>query len=63
MDYMTLKETGEMWGVTPQWINYYSSTDCISGVIKMETVWLIQKNAKKSIDGRTKRARGNRNGK
>lgn len=50
-----MKETGEMWGVTPRWINYYCSTDRISSVIKMETVWLIQKNAKKPIDGRTKK--------
>ncbi len=23
MDYMTLKEASEQWGVTPRWINYY----------------------------------------
>lgn len=23
MDYMTLKEASEKWGVTPRWINYY----------------------------------------
>ena len=23
MDYMTLKEAAEKWGVTPRWINYY----------------------------------------
>ena len=42
MDYMTLKEAGEKWGVT---------------------VWLIPKNTEKPIDGRTKKARSNRNGK
>lgn len=26
MDYMTLKEAGEKWGVTPRWINYYCSS-------------------------------------
>lgn len=25
MDYMTLKEASEKWGVTPRWINYYCS--------------------------------------
>ena len=55
MDYMTLKEAGEKWGVTPRWIN--------PGAVKMGTVWLIPKNTEKPIDGRTKKARSNRNGK
>ncbi len=25
MDYMTLKETAEKWGVTPRRVNYYST--------------------------------------
>ena len=32
MDYMTLKEAGEKWGVTPRWINYYCSAGRIPGV-------------------------------
>ena len=59
MDYMTLKEASEKWGVTPRWINYY----CAASRIKMGTVWLIPKNAKKPIDGRTKIARSNGDGK
>ena len=43
MDYMTLKEAGEKWGVTPRWINYYCSAGRIPGAVKMGTVWLIQK--------------------
>ena len=50
MDYMTLKEAGEKWGVTPRWINYYCSSGRIPGAVK-------------PIDGRTKKARSNRNGK
>ena len=63
MDYMTLKQAGELWGVTPRWINYYCSAGRISGAVKMGTVWLIPKDAEKPIDGRTKKARSNRNGK
>lgn len=55
MDYMTLKEAGEKWGVTPRWINYYCSSGRIPGAVKMGTVWLIPKNAEKPIDGRTKK--------
>ena len=63
MDYMTLKEAGEKWGVTPRWINYYCSSGRIPGAVKMGTVWLIPKNTEKPIYGRTKKARSNRNGK
>ena len=63
MDYMTLKEASEKCGVTPRWINYYCAASHIPGAIKMGTVWLIPKNAEKPIDGRTKIARSNRDGK
>ena len=39
MDYMTLKEASEKWGVTPRWINYYCSAGRIPGAVKMGTVW------------------------
>ena len=35
MDYMTLKEAGEKWVVTPRWINYYCSAGRIPGAVKM----------------------------
>ena len=57
MDYMTLKEAGEKWVVTPRWINYYCSSGRIPGAVKMGTVWLIPKNAEKPIDGRTKKGK------
>ena len=58
MDYMTLKEAGEKWGVTPRWINYYCSAGRIPGAVKMATMWLIPKDAEKPIDGRTKQGKG-----
>ena len=45
MDYMTLKEAAEKWGVTPRRVNYYCAG------------WLIPKAAEKPIDGRTKQGR------
>ena len=44
MDYMTLKEAAEKWGVTPR-------------RVKMAGIWLIPKTAEKPIDGRTKQGR------
>ena len=43
MDYMTLKEAAEKWGVTPRRVNYYCAAGRISGAVKMATIWLIPK--------------------
>ena len=57
MDYMTLKEASEKWGVTPRRINYYCAAGRIPGAIKMATIWLIPKDADKPIDERTKQGK------
>ena len=57
MDYMTLKEASEKWGVTPRRINYYCAAGRIPGAIKMATIWLIPKDAEKPIDRRTKQGK------
>lgn len=54
MDYMTLKDAGEKWGVTPRMTNYYCINGRITGAVKMGTVWLIPKSAEKPKDGRYK---------
>ncbi|MEZ3493321.1 MAG: helix-turn-helix domain-containing protein [Lachnospiraceae bacterium] len=59
MDYMTLKQVGEKWGISPRMINYYCSAGRIEGAEKMGTVWLIPKDAEKPVDGRLKEKRGN----
>ena len=35
MDYMTLKEAAEKWGVTPRRVNYYCAGGRILGSVKM----------------------------
>lgn len=54
MDYMTLKEASEKWGVSVRQINYYCVGGRIPGAMKMAGVWLIPQNAEKPVDGRTK---------
>ena len=56
---MTLKQAGKKWGISPRMINYYCSAGRIAGAEKMGTVWLIPKDAEKTIDGRLKEKRGN----
>ena len=57
MDYMTLKEAAEKWGVTPRRVNYYCAGGRIPGAVKMAGVWLLPKTAEKPLDGRTKQGR------
>ena len=57
MNYMTLKEASEKWGVTPRQINYLCASGRIPGAVKMATIWLIPKDAEKPIDGRTKQGK------
>lgn len=55
MDYMTLKEASEKWGVTPRRVNYYCAAGRIPGAVKMATIWLIPKDAVKPADRRRKK--------
>lgn len=54
MDYMTLKEASEKWGMSPRWINYLCVAGRILGAVKMATLWLVPKDAEKPVDGRRK---------
>ena len=45
MDYMTLKEASEKWGVSTRQINYFCTDGRIHGAVKMAGVWLIPKKA------------------
>ena len=38
MDYMTLKEAAEKWGVTSRRVNYYCAAGRIPGAVKMAGV-------------------------
>ena len=57
MDYMTLKEAAEKWGVTPRRVNYYCAGGRIPGAVKMAGVWRLPKTVEKPIDGRTKQGK------
>ena len=57
MDYMTLKEASEKWGVSSRQVNYYCVEGRIPGAVKMAGVWLLPKTAEKPLDGRTKQGK------
>lgn len=54
MDYITLKQASEKWGITPRQINYLCAAGRIPGAMKMATIWLIPKDTKKPADARYK---------
>ena len=54
MNYMTLKEASEKWGVTPRQINSLCAGGRIPCAVKMATIWLIPKDAEKPADRRFK---------
>ena len=43
MDYITLKEASQKWGVSVRQINYYCADSRILGAVKMATIWLYRK--------------------
>ena len=61
MDYMTLKQASEKWGISPRMINYYCSAGRIAGAEKMGTVWLIPQDAEKPFDLRCKNRQNGEN--
>ena len=54
MDYMTLKEASEKWGISTRQINYYCTENRIPGAVKMAGVWLLPKAAGKPVERRYK---------
>ena len=54
MDYMTIKETSELWGISIRRIQVLCKANKIEGAIKFGNEWAIPKDAKKPNDGRIK---------
>ena len=56
MDYLTVKEVGEMWGITGRMVTYYCEAGRIDGAIKKGNLWLVPSDAEKPVDGRYKKS-------
>ena len=54
MNYLTVKEAGEKWGITGRMVTYYCEAGRIEGALKKGNLWLVPANAEKPVDGRTK---------
>ena len=53
-EYMTAQETADKWNVSLRWVQRLCKENRIEGVMNVNRVWLIPKDAKKPVDARLK---------
>lgn len=58
MEYMSCLEAAKKWEISERRVQKLCEENRIPGVSKLGYMWLIPKNAKKPIDGRTKKGKG-----
>ena len=54
MEYMTVQEAAEKWGVSVRRVQFLCEKEIIPGVVRFGKVWAIPHRAKKPKDGRYK---------
>ena len=54
MDYLSIKQTSEKWGISTRRIQILCAEDRIPGAIKVGSFWAIPDNAEKPKDERVK---------
>lgn len=54
MDYLSIRQTAEKWGLSPRRINVLCSTGRIEGAIKIGSYWAVPADAEKPKDERIK---------
>lgn len=54
MEYMSVSEAAKKWGISKRRVQKLCEENRIPNVSKIGYMWLIPKDAKKPIDGRTK---------
>jgi len=57
MDWMTVQEAGNLWGVTTRRAQFLCANGKVDGAKKLGSIWVIPKGTPKPLDGRTKNAK------
>ena len=57
LEWMSPEQAAEIWGVNKRQVQSLCSQGKVDGVVRLGRSWLIPKNTKKPIDGRTKAAK------
>lgn len=55
LEYISAPEAAKKWGISERRVQKLCEENRIPGVAKFSRMWLIPKDAKKPIDGRTKK--------
>lgn len=55
LNYMTVKEAGEKWGIGSRMVTLYCVAGRVKGAEKIGNMWLLPKDAEKPEDGRYKK--------
>jgi hypothetical protein len=55
MDYISVREAADKWGITSRMVNYHCVAGRIEGAQKIGNMWVVPKNAAKPADGRRKK--------
>ena len=63
MDWITTKEAAELWNVTTRQVQLLCDRGKVVGATRLGDIWVIPKGVQKPIDGRTKAARQQKEGK
>lgn len=57
MNYLSIRQTSEKWGISARWISDLCKDGRINGAMKIGSYWAIPENAKKPEDARIKSGR------
>ena len=57
MDYIGIDEVAKKWGLSKRFVQVLCAKGRIEGATRLGRAWMIPKNAKKPVDGRTRAAR------
>ena len=54
MEYLSIRETAEKWGVSSRWVQVLCADGRIEGVARIGNMWVIPKDAERPKDARIK---------
>ena len=60
LEWITPLQVSEKWGITERQVQSMCQQGKIPGVIRLSKVWLIPKDARRPVDGRTKAAKASK---
>ena len=60
MEYLTVKEVAERWGITSRMVTVYCSDGRLPGAVKKGNLWLVPEDAEKPDDNRKNNGKNSR---